>query len=303
MRVREVVTATVFMAAAFMLPRFVFAGVTENVSGWAWSASAGWMSLNSTNCTALNAQQPGDPPCSAGYSYGVQVSETGYLTGFAWSRTLGWICVGASCAGTSGAVPVGGWRARVNALTGEAVGWAKIYSGGDSGWISFSCENTRTCGVIAYRTTLDVATGQFSGHAWNGARASDGVVLPAIGWIAWRPSYGGISTTWRPEPRCSETGRSCRTHFECELPGELCCLGGAPCGRCGGAGAECGLSAACNAGTICCPSGVTCGRCVTDGRSCGSNAECVGGGRDSCCPPGALCTRDIDARGAGPGGG
>ncbi|MBI4142849.1 hypothetical protein HY480_03180 [Candidatus Uhrbacteria bacterium] len=280
------VIGTVVAAVIFGVALSASAATTDNVHGWAWNDSAGWIAVDSENCAALNRDQDSDPCARYGRSYGVNISETGVLTGYAWTERAGWMCVGATCAETTGAVPVGGWRARANAITKEVTGWAKILALGDSGWVSFSCANTETCGTIAYRTDVDPMSGQFSGYAWNGA--SDG---RGFGWMSWWPAFGGVTTTWRPVPRCTGTGAACQADVECQLPGELCCLGGAPCGRCEGAGAWCGANGECatGTGTLCCRPGVACGRCVDTGAACGSAASCDGT-RDACCPPGAVCT-------------
>lgn len=59
----------------------------ENVTGWAWSDTGGWLSLNNINSGA------------GGGTYGVHVDpSTKAVTGFAWSDNQGWACFGASCA-------------------------------------------------------------------------------------------------------------------------------------------------------------------------------------------------------------
>lgn len=290
-RIAGISAAAIVVAAlfAFAAPAPARAGASDNVSGWAWAAEAGWMSMNATNCLDLNRDVDPDPCELAGNDYGVTIAADGRITGYAWSRSAGWICVGATCTGSGGAVPMGGWQARVNAISGQLTGWAKAVSLGDGGWISFSCENGGTCGTVAYRTTVNPATGIVGGAGWNGAR--DGArAASAIGWVSWAPQFGGVTTTWRPEPLCSVSSQSCRADIECRLPGESCCLGGAPCGRCGGNGVACASNAACDAGVICCREGQQCGQCVGDGLACGADAACAGQGRDSCCPPGAVCT-------------
>lgn len=294
---RSIIVASVIVLAWFAFPTAVRAGDADNITGWAWGAEVGWISMNATNCEALNRAGEPDPCALGGTDYGVTIARNGAVSGFAWSRTAGWICVGSSCGSLGpewGSVaPSGGWRARVNAITGEVSGWAKAVALKDGGWISFSCENTSSCGNAAYRTTVNVATGAFAGHAWSSS--SDG---HGLGWISWAPAFGGVMTTWRPEPLCSVSGEACRSDIECGLPGEFCCLGGAACGRCDGAGAACGRNADCAAGVLCCREGQQCGQCVQNGAACGADADCPNQARDSCCPPGALC-----AGGGGVGGG
>lgn len=299
-----VATGIVAAVFAFVAAPTAYAGESDKVSGWAWGAEVGWISMNSTNCEGLNRAGEPDPCALGGTDYGVTIARNGAMTGYAWSRSAGWICIGATC-GVLGpewgsATPTGGWRARVNAITGEVTGWAKAVALKDGGWISFSCENTASCGSAAYRTTVNVATGMFAGHAWSSS--SDG---HGLGWIAWAPAFGGVTTTWRPEPLCSESGDPCSSDVECRLPGELCCLGGTDCGRCDGAGAQCGINNDCGDGVLCCREGQQCGQCSQNGEACGSDRDCqlpdgLAAGPDSCCPPGALCTRTGPA---GSGGG
>lgn len=294
-----VATGIVAAVFAFVAAPTAHAAESDNVSGWAWGAEVGWISMNSTNCEALNRTGEPDPCALGGTDYGVTIAQNGAMAGFAWSRSAGWICIGATCGALGpewgSIVPTGGWRARVNAITGEFTGWAKAVALRDGGWISLSCENTVSCGSAAYRTTVNVATGMFAGHAWSSS--SDG---HGLGWISLAPAFGGVTTTWRPEPLCSVSGEACRSDVECGLPGEFCCLGGAACGRCDGAGAACGSNANCAAGVLCCREGQQCGQCSQNGAACGADADCPSQARDSCCPPGALCTRTgPDAGGGG----
>src|SRR5690348_18364870 len=71
---------------------------THNVSGWAWSGSLGWISMDCNN-SADCAGAAGD--------YGVDIDDTGNISGWAWSSNAGWICFGATCDGATG-VPSGG---------------------------------------------------------------------------------------------------------------------------------------------------------------------------------------------------
>jgi hypothetical protein len=59
----------------------------------------------------------------------------------------------------------------------------------NAGWISFSCENTASCGTVDYGVVVDPSTGQFSGHGWG----------ENIGWIAFDSALlfdAGIVTAW-----------------------------------------------------------------------------------------------------------
>ncbi|MDO8425052.1 MAG: hypothetical protein Q7T01_00855, partial [bacterium] len=186
----------------------------------------------------------------------------------------------------------------------QAAGWAKVLALGNDGWIALSCEQATpfnpngTCGAVSYRTAwreLAAPNGEWAGDAWNGAAT---VGRHALGWMSWRPqNYGGVTTTWNPQPVCTVSGDACSANDDCAVLGELCCRGGAPCGQCRGFTDACATHAACPAGDLCCPAGVPCGRCVSTGVACGSDSACTlrdlttPAGEDSCCPPGAVCTR------------
>jgi hypothetical protein len=120
-------------------------------------------------------------------------------TGFAWGENIGWI--------ESGDLNVTDTN-----ITGN------MYSG-NIGWISFSCENTDSCGDVEYGVVND--SGDISGFAWGentGWIDMSGVVIDSntgdfsgygysgnIGWISFScentDSCGdvdyGVNTTWR----------------------------------------------------------------------------------------------------------
>jgi hypothetical protein len=57
------------------------------------------------------------------------------------------------------------------------------------GWISFSCENTSSCGTVSYGVTIDVSSGDFSGQAWG----------ENVGWITFAsngPHPYKVKTDW-----------------------------------------------------------------------------------------------------------
>src|SRR3989338_2136365 len=88
-----------------------FAGSAENVRGWLWSGTIGWIALN---CTSLQdagvgvcASGPGPfiPPSIA--DFGVRIGEApgfgdrGDISGYAWSEIAGGICFGQTCTRTT----------------------------------------------------------------------------------------------------------------------------------------------------------------------------------------------------------
>jgi hypothetical protein len=194
MLVPRLLAAAVFSACgllSFAAP--VGAAGTDNVENWAWSPTAGWISMNCTN----------DLSC-ANNDYGLSISTTpGFgdradLSGWAWSDVLGWICFGMTCSGTT---PEGGaayaqFRGMLAAGTKieQFLGWAKIVALGDNGWIALNCENTGTCATSSFHVGLDNDTGDFNPSGtpegrwmWNGNDDGTG-----IGWI----DMSRVHTDW-----------------------------------------------------------------------------------------------------------
>jgi len=71
-----------YLFFSFQEIKVVEAGTGDNVSGWAWSESIGWISFNNTSGGGAT-------------DYGVDVdSTTGVFSGYAWSENIGWINFG-----------------------------------------------------------------------------------------------------------------------------------------------------------------------------------------------------------------
>ena len=138
-----------------------------NISGWAWSDTIGWISLNS-----------GDAGTCASSAYGLTLSG-GTITGYAWSENVGWIQFG----GLSG-FPSGTGTIASNATVSgnNVVGWARAMSysdsqaGGWDGWISLS--------GTGYGLTL-VDDTQIIGWAWGDTN---------LGWISFSANYACAGT-------------------------------------------------------------------------------------------------------------
>lgn len=173
----------------------------HNVSGWAWSGSLGWISMDCNNVVNGCTGPAGD--------YGLDFDDDHNLSGWAWSSNAGWICFGASCDGATG-VPAGGTPsspaaaadhfcpgfvpcAYYDAAEGELHGWAYVVSMTDGtdyrGWISLNCTDVgantaspRSCPSSDYAVTYDEdasqPSGEFYGYAWNGNGDDSG-----SGWI------------------------------------------------------------------------------------------------------------------------
>jgi hypothetical protein len=200
------------IAASFSLAAFAFAGTASaagNVTGFAWSDSAGWISMNCNNETLPNGN--GIPNTCSTVDYGVTLDPTsGAMSGYAWSTNLGWMKFDAS-----GTTPtyienrLG--NARFPAMTTpglkRAVGWARFCSsfnqmimpdnctggnittstnGGWYGWVSMSGDGS--AGYIRYTVTYDTGSGEFDGFAWGGGM--EGVPgSEVVGWISFKGVY------------------------------------------------------------------------------------------------------------------
>ncbi|MEA3249689.1 MAG: hypothetical protein U9Q03_05040 [Patescibacteria group bacterium] len=162
----RILVAIAVMVASFALftPKPAFAGLADNVYGWLWSGTIGWISLNCTNTATC-----------ATIDYGVTLTDTaGFfgwadMTGWAWSETMGWVCFGTTCGGTT---PEGGasyaqFRDDFGGKQDQLWGWAKIDSLGDDGWISLNCENLAECASSNYHVSLDTTNGVFDKGAFN----------------------------------------------------------------------------------------------------------------------------------------
>lgn len=160
-------------AAMLMLPQGVEAGSSDNLSGWAWSSTIGWVSFNSTT--------------GGGANHGVNVAASGLMSGYAWSPNVGWISFNSS--DLSGC-PSGSCQANFDKQTGAVSGWARalagagssIQTGGWGGWIQLSGSSYAVA-----------ASGcQWSGYAWGGGSSLDSGV---IGWLSFSgPGYGVTGT-------------------------------------------------------------------------------------------------------------
>ncbi len=172
-------TFCLFLSIA-LLPNLAHAGLSENVKGFMWSNTIGWISLNSINCDPdgnLIYNGAGDCPTGAVATstldtdgYGVSFDElTGNLVGYGWSPNVGWVKFGGlgSFPTVAGFPPSGtvGSNARVNDTGTTGVytddyieGWIKVcavyvsgcsgqfldaqYTGGWDGWVSLTGNTT-----------------------------------------------------------------------------------------------------------------------------------------------------------------
>lgn len=219
-----------FASLVFGVGLFLFVGIpranaaAHNVSGWAWSGTLGWISVDCnsdpTGCTG------------AGGDYGLDLDDQGNLSGWAWSSNAGWICFGATCDGAVGAPPAGTPSSPADSADHycpgfvpcalydtndhELHGWAYVLSQTDGtnyrGWISLNCTDVgtntaspRDCGSsdygVTYAEDATPTNGEMYGYAWNGNGDDTG-----SGWIKFgcgephsscgAPGSWGVISTW-----------------------------------------------------------------------------------------------------------
>lgn len=151
----------IFLTLTFLfLPFFAQASTSDNIVGYAWSDTIGWISFNCTNnntCAISN--------------YGVNKNGDNTLTGYAWSDNIGWIKFG----NLSGFPNGNGTQAQNANVNGNNLkGWAKAIGAdgnGWDGWIALSGAGP------SYNVTLSGSA--FGGYAWG----SD-----VLGWVSFDAS-------------------------------------------------------------------------------------------------------------------
>ena len=151
----------------------------DNVSGWGYSDTIGWIAFNCTDCD-------GNPSCTrncGNSNFGVNVDlGTGNFSGYAWSDNIGWIDF-APASGFPSGVPncadTPNYSAKYDLGTDEVNGWIRAElckTGGNcngwDGWILLGNESN-TCWTN--QISINADTAEFEGWAWG----SD-----VIGWIS-----------------------------------------------------------------------------------------------------------------------
>jgi len=126
----------------------------NNVNGWAWSETIGWISFNctdreaATGKTCLDANDPSFNPAINLVDYG-----SGSFEGYAWSETIGWI--GYNPSALIGC-PVGNCTVHLNLDNMEISGWARacsVFASGCSGALAPNEERGGWDGWIKLRGT------------------------------------------------------------------------------------------------------------------------------------------------------
>ncbi len=164
----------ILVALLFYVVPGVEAGAGDNLSGWAWSETIGWISFNSTNC-AKQSPPAGCPPAGTTIgNYGVNVAPSGDMLGYAWAETIGWISFN-----EDKGCPSKPCKPNFDSKTGKVTGWARALSAKDGwdGWIHLSPATGSSYGV-------SVNGCDWSGYAWG----SD-----ITGWINFKGSNYGVT--------------------------------------------------------------------------------------------------------------
>lgn len=185
-----------------ILPGSVFSQ-TIALTGYAWSDTIGWISLNCSNTSSCGTS-----------NYAVSVATNGDLTGYAWSDNIGWIQFGNL---SIGAMPSGSGTTATNAnfSNGAMSGWIRALSADSLGWDGWISLKGSGYGVIT-------TNGVFGGYAWG----SD-----VVGWIDFSPALGQCTAVYscQDSQTILYTNSSCITSTtQCAAP-TFCSAGSSVC--------------------------------------------------------------------------
>ena len=183
----------------------------NEIHGWAWSSTTGWISLNSNNDD------------SGGGNYVVRMEDTtGELSGYAWSSNLGWIKFDPAITGC----PVGVCTPKIQvtgpaAERGPVTGWIRVCSAyvnknlcsgaertdGWDGWIHLSDQQFHIPraggqGGVFFATS----TGVIDGFAWGSEvvgwtkfyASTDPITVPDVFNVSCSNSPQYVTGTYRP---------------------------------------------------------------------------------------------------------
>jgi hypothetical protein len=146
--------------------KYVEAGFSNNLSGYAWSDNIGWISFN---CTDTNSCGTAD--------YGVNVDQaTGLLSGYAWSDNVGWVTFNQSDLAGCPASPC-----KAQLSNGNLSGWAKVIAADATSSIPvqatttvFSVAGTQTYVVPVGVSTITVKSWGAGGGGGKNSGGSNG---------------------------------------------------------------------------------------------------------------------------------
>jgi len=177
------------------------AAAGDNVRGFAWSDTIGWISFNSSDCDTDSNNFVDSGNCGGGnnssipvINYGVKidksnVSTLGNLSGYAWSESAGWIsfseadlsdysfnsnCQTVSCTAANNCTACYSYADQ------KIYGWAKVLSLGDDGWIRLD-DDTAVDSANYGVEYKDYTSKEFKGWAWNASNLNNET---GIGWVS-----------------------------------------------------------------------------------------------------------------------
>lgn len=204
-----------FVATIILLPHKAVSDTAGPVTGYAWSDTIGWISMN---C----AQSDGNT-CSTA-SYGITMNANGNLSGYAWSDAIGWIsanettgCPSGTCQPSVQNGKLTGWLRAcagkndvTTSPTNQSVsnntcnGWTR--TDGWDGWISLAGTN----GSVIWGVSYDSTTGAFGSDVNKYAWGSD-----VVGWV----DFSQVQKA----PTCPFTGTYCKnTQQLCQVDPLTC---------------------------------------------------------------------------------
>ncbi len=169
-------------------------GSNGNVSGYLWSSTIGWISLNCHQGSASGGSACGGSEGGAPYSVNVTRDAgtgIGYFDGYAWSPNVGWVSFRPADVVSCGP------RASLNTTTNLVSGWARVLSGtvgattttlgGWNGCISLRGTSSGTTPAtygVSFNPTA--TTNSLAGTTSNPSFAWGSVNL---GWISWANAH------------------------------------------------------------------------------------------------------------------
>ncbi|OGY50338.1 MAG: hypothetical protein A3J65_00120 [Candidatus Buchananbacteria bacterium RIFCSPHIGHO2_02_FULL_45_11b] len=184
----------------------------QKLLGWAWADTIGWVSLNNQTCAPKYLDPDLAGICGGidpGIDYQAVATANDTIEGWAWSDNAGWICFGLTCNETceGGAclAPYGNLETTLDTNDSDTenpplLGWARILSLGDDGWISLNCLNDDVCGASDYQVRL--------GNSSFGKDANKETRLTLKGW-AWNDYLGWL----RFDPEIANLGPWLQTKY------------------------------------------------------------------------------------------
>ncbi|MBP6857930.1 MAG: hypothetical protein KBC11_01925 [Candidatus Pacebacteria bacterium] len=159
------VVSSFYIGFNYLNQKNVSAAGEVPVTGWLWSDTVGWVSLNCSNNSTCGT-----------VSYSVMQSTDGSWTGYGWNDNIGWLDFNTGCpAGTAG-------TCGAQMISNSLKGWARFTSASEGwdGWVSFSSTNDHD------RNTAGV---QQAPYSYGATRSGDNVFGYAwgseiVGWLS-----------------------------------------------------------------------------------------------------------------------